>query len=140
MKSHSAQLTCTCNSCLMVFTVYGIRTARGLYVLPRAEPEEVHTARGRYYPCTVKTMGQLSCTDRPYKATARSGLSPRISLSCGFKGHTLYTHEYMLWERAWERGYIYIYTCIIVYTPDSSCTGQSFYKFALPALSPYAVR
>ena len=26
-----------CNSCLMVFTVYGICTARGLYVLPRAE-------------------------------------------------------------------------------------------------------
>ena len=31
--------TCTCNSCLMVFTVYGICTVRGLYVhvLPRAE-------------------------------------------------------------------------------------------------------
>ena len=26
----------TCNSCLMVFTVYGICTAQGLYVLPRA--------------------------------------------------------------------------------------------------------
>ena len=38
----------TCNSCLMVFTVYGICTARGLYVPPRAEPEEVHTVRGRY--------------------------------------------------------------------------------------------
>ena len=40
--------TCTCNSCLMVFTVYEICTARGLYVLPRAEPEEVHTVRRRY--------------------------------------------------------------------------------------------
>ena len=35
---------CTCNSCLMVFTVCGICTAQGLYVLPRVEPEEVHTA------------------------------------------------------------------------------------------------
>ena len=39
-----------CNSCLMVFTVYGICTARGMHVLPRAEPEEVHTARAQYYP------------------------------------------------------------------------------------------
>ena len=31
------------NSCPMVFTVYGICTARGLYVLPRVEPEEVYT-------------------------------------------------------------------------------------------------
>ena len=37
----------TCNSCLMFFTVYGICTVRGLYVFPRAEPEEVHTVRGR---------------------------------------------------------------------------------------------
>ena len=36
--------TCTCNSCLMVFTVYGICTVQGLYVLLRVEPEEVHTA------------------------------------------------------------------------------------------------
>ena len=39
--------TCTCNICLMVFTVIGICTARGLYihvhVRPRAEPEEVRT-------------------------------------------------------------------------------------------------
>ena len=33
-----------CNSCLIVFTVYGICTARGLYVLQRVEPEEVYTA------------------------------------------------------------------------------------------------
>ena len=44
----------TCNSCLMVFTVYGICTAQGLYVLPRVEPEEVHTVRGRYYPMHCK--------------------------------------------------------------------------------------
>ena len=40
--------TRTCNSCFMVFTVYGICTALVLYVLPRAEPEEVHTALARY--------------------------------------------------------------------------------------------
>ena len=45
---HNNTCTCTCNSCLMVFTVHGICTARGLYVLPRAESEEVHTVRGRY--------------------------------------------------------------------------------------------
>ena len=38
----------------VVFTVYGICTARGLYVLPRVEPEEVHTAQGRYYPMHCK--------------------------------------------------------------------------------------
>ena len=45
---YSVKSVCTCNSCLMVFTVYEICTARGLYVLPRAELEEVHTAQGRY--------------------------------------------------------------------------------------------
>ena len=35
--------TCTCNSCLMVWNMYRARASR-------AEPEEVHTARGRYYP------------------------------------------------------------------------------------------
>ena len=49
---HSTTVLCdTCNSCLMVFTVYGICTARGLYVLPRAE---VHTARRRYNPMHCK--------------------------------------------------------------------------------------
>ena len=57
-------MCCTCNSCLMFFTVYGICTARELYVLPRAEPEEVYTysTRAVHIPCTVKTMRQLSCT------------------------------------------------------------------------------
>ena len=44
-------------SCVLVswfFTVYGICTTQGLYVLPRAEPEEVHTAQGRYYPMHCK--------------------------------------------------------------------------------------
>ena len=42
------------DNCLMVFTVYGICTVRGLYVIPRVEPEEVHTARGWYYPMHCK--------------------------------------------------------------------------------------
>ena len=42
--------------CLMVFTVYGICTVRGLYVLSRAEPGEVYTARGRYYPMHCKNQ------------------------------------------------------------------------------------
>ena len=62
----------------MVFTVYGICTARGLYVLLRAEPEEVHTARGWYYS-TVKTVRQLTCTDRPYKANRLISLGARMS-------------------------------------------------------------
>ena len=39
-----------------------------MYILPRAEPKEVHTALGQYYPMHCKTMRQLTCTDRPYKA------------------------------------------------------------------------
>ena len=45
---HSMKIVCTYNCCLIVFTVYEICTTRGLYVLPRAELEEVHTARGWY--------------------------------------------------------------------------------------------
>ena len=42
---------------------------RGLYVLPGAEPEEVHIQHeGGTIPFTAKTMRQLTCTDRPYKA------------------------------------------------------------------------
>ena len=53
----------TCNSCLMVYTVYGICTTRGLYVHFRGpSPRKYiqHECAG-----TVKT---LTCTDRPYKA------------------------------------------------------------------------
>ena len=66
----------------MVFTVYRICTARGLYVLPRAEPKEVHTYiqhEGGTIPCTVKTMRKLTCRDRPYKATARLALVPEYN-------------------------------------------------------------
>ena len=53
-------------------------------MLLRAEPEEVHTARGRYYPMHYKTMRELTCTDRPYmyKATARFALAPEYSTYC----------------------------------------------------------
>ena len=54
----------------MVFAVYGICTVRGLYV---------HTAQGGTISCTVKTMRQLCCTDRPYKATARLASAPEYS-------------------------------------------------------------
>ena len=64
------------NTCLMVFTVYGICTAY------RASPE-VHTVRGSTYstravhiPCTVKTMRQLSCRID----SARLPLGARMSI------------------------------------------------------------
>ena len=67
------KVLCTSNSCLMVFTVHGICTAQGLYVLPRVE---VHTARGRYYPMCCKktqlidrirlTTGLASAPECPY--------------------------------------------------------------------------
>ena len=50
-KVHVHVRTCTCNRCIMGFTVYGICTMQRLYVLPRVEPEEV---RGRYYPMHCK--------------------------------------------------------------------------------------
>ena len=71
--------TCTCNSCLMVFTVYGICTAQGLYALPRAEYIQ---HEGGTIPCTVKTMRQLTCTDRPYEATARLASTPEYTTYC----------------------------------------------------------
>ena len=37
---------------------------------------------GGTIPCTVKTMRHLSCTDRPYKATARLALAPEYSTYC----------------------------------------------------------
>ena len=37
---------------------------------------------GGTIPCTVKTMKQLSCTDRPYKATARLASVPEYITYC----------------------------------------------------------
>ena len=37
---------------------------------------------GDTIPCTVKTMRQLTCTDRPYKATTRLALVPEYSTYC----------------------------------------------------------
>ena len=72
--------TCTCNSCLMVFTVYGICTARTLYVLPRAEPKEAHTVRGRYYLMHCKNH-ETAVTDGPYKVTAKLASAPEYTCS-----------------------------------------------------------
>ena len=47
--------TCTCNSCLMVFTVYGICTARGLYVhlyFRGQSPRKYIQHEGGTIPCT----------------------------------------------------------------------------------------
>ena len=65
-----------CNSCLIDFTVYGICTARGLCVPLRKYIKH----EGSTIPCTVKTMRQLSCTDRPYKANRRISLCARMSM------------------------------------------------------------
>ena len=51
-----------CNSCLLVFTVHEICTARGLYVLPKVE------------------MRQLTCTDRLYKANHQISFRTRMSI------------------------------------------------------------
>ena len=66
---------------------------RGLYALPRAEPKEYIQHEGGTIPCTVKTMRQLSCTDRPYKTTARLASAPEYSTYCMYsvKYHTLGT-------------------------------------------------
>ena len=37
---------------------------------------------GGTIPCTVKTMRQLSCTDRQYKATTRLASAPEYSMYC----------------------------------------------------------
>ena len=65
------------NSCLMVFTVYEICTARGLYALPRAEPEEVHTARGQYYPMHCKNHKTADLY--MYKANRQISFGARMS-------------------------------------------------------------
>ena len=49
--------TRTSNSCLLVFTVYGIFRPR----------KYIQLSRGTI-PWTAKTMRQLTCTDRPYRA------------------------------------------------------------------------
>ena len=37
---------------------------------------------GSTIPCTVKNMRQLTCTDRPYKATTRLASAPEYSTYC----------------------------------------------------------
>ena len=44
-----------------------IHTARGRYYPIRIHTYNTYSTRAAYGPCTVKTMRQLSGTDRPYK-------------------------------------------------------------------------
>ena len=39
---------------------------------------------GGSIPCTVKTMRQLTCTDRPYKANRQISFGARISSTCTY--------------------------------------------------------
>ena len=45
-------------------------------------PRKYIQHEGGTIPCTVKTMRQLSRTDRPYKATARLASVPEHSTYC----------------------------------------------------------
>ena len=45
-------------------------------------PRKYIQQEGSTIPCTVKTMRQLTCTDRPYKATARLASTPEYSTYC----------------------------------------------------------
>ena len=45
-------------------------------------PRKYIQHEGSTIPCTVKTMRQLTCTDRPYKATARLASVPEYSTYC----------------------------------------------------------
>ena len=42
----------------------------------------MYSTRAVHIPCTVKAMRQLTCTDRPYKATTRLALAPKYSTYC----------------------------------------------------------
>ena len=65
----------TCKSCLMVFTVYGICTARGLR---GRSPRKYIQHEGNTIPCPVKAMRQLTCT--LYTANHRIGFGARMSV------------------------------------------------------------
>ena len=43
-------------------------------------PRKYIQHEGGTIPCTVKTMRQLSCTDRPYKVTARLASAPAYTV------------------------------------------------------------
>ena len=45
----------------------------------RLHPRKYIQHEGGTIPCTVETMRQLTCTDRPYKATARLASAPEYS-------------------------------------------------------------
>ena len=45
-------------------------------------PRKYVQHEGGTIPCTVKTVRQLTCTDRSYKATARLASAPEYSSYC----------------------------------------------------------
>ena len=72
---------CTCNSCLMVFTVYGICTARGLYVqvyFRGRSPRKYIQYEGGTYPMHCKNHETAVLYNRPHKATARARMSIQV--------------------------------------------------------------
>ena len=53
-----------------------------MYFRGQRSPRKYIQHEGGTIPCTVKTMRQLSCTDRPYKATARLASAPEYGMYC----------------------------------------------------------
>ena len=63
----------------MVFTVYGICTARGLYVLQSVEPEVYIQHQGGTTPCTsCKKHETADLYRRPYKANRQISFGARM--------------------------------------------------------------
>ena len=75
--THKFTCTCTCNSCLMVLQCVEYVPHEGcMYMYFRGRsPRKYIQHKGGTIPCTVKSMRQLTCTDRPYKATAGLALA-----------------------------------------------------------------
>ena len=68
-----------CNSCLAWFLrCMGFVPRGGCMYFRGRSSREVHTARAQYYP--VKTMKQLTCTDRLYKANHQISFGARMSI------------------------------------------------------------
>ena len=74
--------TCTCNSRLMVLQCMGYVPREGCMYFFGRSPRNYIQHKNTTIPCTVKTMRQLTCTDRPYKATARLASAPEYSMYC----------------------------------------------------------
>ena len=65
-----------------VWDMYRVR-AVCIYMYFRGQsPRKYVQHKGSTIPCTVKTMRQLTCTDRLYKATARLASPTEYSTYC----------------------------------------------------------